>query len=269
MQLLFYDLSVNYTWLDQDRMESEAGECACQLKSSRSFKILLFRTGVPVYTAQSAFSAQTAGKPDTRISAKGRSPTLVESVERGQAALTETPRRTNDSVMATTLIGAHGLEHVYGHSFPVLVTALYDDLGLDPIQAGVLSAVRQITGGLTSVGSGFSVDMFQHRRAQVLSVSMALIGVGYFLVSIAPTYTLIVAALVVASAGSALRGKCPLASPCSGALGPAIPPPERTIHIPSPLHRQRGRLDWAIGSWGSAGNFGLALDHGRGGPPYY
>ena len=40
--------------------------------------------------------------------------------------------QTKDSVMATTLIGAHGLEHLYGHSFPVLVTALYTDLGLNP-----------------------------------------------------------------------------------------------------------------------------------------
>ena len=70
---------------------------------------------------------------------------MVESVEPTQAALTETSPRTNDSVMATTLIGAHGLEHMYGHSFAVLITEIYRDLGLDPIQAGILAAVRQIT----------------------------------------------------------------------------------------------------------------------------
>ena len=189
---------------------------------------------------------------------------MVESIERGQAALTETTPRTNDSVMATTLIGAHGLEHMYGHSFAVLVTEIYKDLGLDPIQAGVLSAVRQLTGGLTSVSSGFFVDMFEHRRAQVLAVSMALIGLGYFLVSISPTYTLILAALVLASAGSS-----PLASPCSRALGSAIPPTERTVHIPSPLDRQHRRRDWSIGSRGSAASSGLAVDNGAGGPRYY
>jgi len=106
--------------------------------------------------------------------------------------------------MATSLIGAHGLEHMYGHSFAVLVTALYENLGLDPIQAGLLSAVRQLSSGVTSMASGFFVDMFQHRQAQVLAISMAMIGVGYFLVSIAPVFSLILAALLVASAGSAL-----------------------------------------------------------------
>ncbi len=67
---------------------------------------------------------------------------MVEPVQGTETAPTETSRRTNDSVMATTLIGAHGLEHMYGHSFPVLVTAIYADLGLDPIQAGILSAVN-------------------------------------------------------------------------------------------------------------------------------
>ena len=164
---------------------------------------------------------------------------MVESVERSQAALTETPRRTNDKVMATTLIGAHGLEHMYGHSFAVLVTEIYKDLGLDPIQAGVLSAVRQITGGLTSVSSGFFVDMFEHRRAQVLSVSMALIGVGYFLVSIAPTYTLILAALVLASAGSSLWHP-----PALGLLAQRFPQ-RRGLFIS--LHRSTGNVGDMIG----------------------
>jgi len=164
---------------------------------------------------------------------------LVESVERGQAALTETSPRTNDSVMATTLIGAHGLEHMYGHSFAVLITEIYRDLGLDPIQAGVLAAVRQITGGLTSVSSGFFVDMFEHRRAQVLAISMALIGVGYFLVSISPTYTLILAALVLASAGSSLWHP-----PALGLLAQRFPR-RRGLFIS--LHRSTGNIGDVIG----------------------
>ena len=164
---------------------------------------------------------------------------MVESVEPSQAALTETPRRTNDSVMATTLIGAHGLEHMYGHSFSVLVVRMWEDLGLDPIQAGVLLAVRQITGGLTSVTSGFFVDMFQHRRAQVLSVSMALIGVGYFLVSISPTYALILGALVVASSGSSLWHP-----PALGLLSQRFPQ-RRGLFIS--LHRSTGNVGDMVG----------------------
>ena len=147
--------------------------------------------------------------------------------------------QTKDSVMATSLIGAHGLEHLYGHSFPVLVTALYTDLGLNPIQAGLLFAVRQLASGATSMAGGFFVDMFQHRQAQVLAISMAMIGVGFFLVSISPTYGFILAALVIASAGSALWHP-----PALGLLSRRFPE-RRGLFIS--LHRSLGNVGDMIG----------------------
>ena len=147
--------------------------------------------------------------------------------------------RTSNSVMATSLIGAHGLEHLYGHSFAVLVTAIYDDLGLVPFQAGLLSFVRQISSGLTSMGSGFFVDMFQHRSAQVLALSMAMIGLGYLLVALSPTYTLIVASLFIASAGSALWHP-----PALGLLSRRFPQ-RRGLFIS--LHRSTGNVGDFVG----------------------
>jgi len=120
---------------------------------------------------------------------------VVEAADSRTPALTAEPSGTKDKTMATTLIGAHGLEHLYGHSFPVLVTAIYDSLGLAPVQAGLLFAVRTLTSGATSIGSGFFVDIFRHRSGQVLAISMAMIGLGYLMVSIAPTYILILVAL--------------------------------------------------------------------------
>jgi MFS family permease len=129
---------------------------------------------------------------------------VVQAVEATQQGAPEEQAHIKDKTMATTLIGAHGLEHFYGHSFPVLITAMYASLAMDPLQAGILSTVRQIAGGLTSVGSGFFVDIFRYRSGQVLAVSMALIGIGYLLVSVSPNYIAILGALIVASAGSAL-----------------------------------------------------------------
>ena len=129
---------------------------------------------------------------------------MVQAVETQGQGTTEPEAGTKDKTMATTLIGAHGLEHFYGHSFPVLVTAMYATLGMDPVMAGVLSTVRQITSGVTSVSSGFFVDIFRYRSGQVLAASMGLIGIGYLLVSISPNYYAVLGALIVASAGSAL-----------------------------------------------------------------
>ena len=159
---------------------------------------------------------------------------MVETTETVPAPARQEGGRTSDKTMATTLIGAHGLEHIYAHSFPVLVTAIYESMALDPIQAGVMSAVRQLTGGLTSVGSGFFVDIFRYRSGQVLGISMGLIGLGYLMVALSPTYTILLAALVVASAGSALWHP-----PALGLLARRFPR-QRGLYIS--LHRSMGNV---------------------------
>ena len=159
---------------------------------------------------------------------------MVEATESVPAPTRQGGGRTSDKTMATTLIGTHGLEHIYAHSFPVLVTAIYESMALDPIQAGVMSAVRQLTGGLTSVGSGFFVDIFRYRSGQVLGISMGLIGLGYLMVALSPTYTILLAALVVASAGSALWHP-----PALGLLARRFPS-QRGLYIS--LHRSMGNV---------------------------
>ena len=48
--------------------------------------------------------------------------------------------RTKDSVMATSVIGAHALEHMYGRAFLVLIPQIYIALGLAPILVKMLIA---------------------------------------------------------------------------------------------------------------------------------
>ena len=151
--------------------------------------------------------------------------------------VSDDPRRTTDPVMATTVIGAHTLEHMYGRGFLVLIPAIYTALGLAPIQAGLLDAVRQLSGGATSMTGGFFVDVFQHRRAHVLTLSMILIGIGYFLVAIAPSFGLILAALAVASAGTAMWHP-----PALGLLAQRFP---RRRGLLISMHRSTGNVgDW-------------------------
>ena len=161
---------------------------------------------------------------------------MAEAVDPQRIASPEF-NRTKDSVMATSVIGAHTLEHMYGRAFLVLIPQIYIALGLAPIQAGLLDAVRQLSGGATSMTGGFFVDMFQHRRAHILAFSMSLIAVGYFLVSIAPTFGLILASLALASAGTALWHP-----PALGLLAQRFPT-RRGLFIS--MHRSTGNIgDW-------------------------
>ena len=162
---------------------------------------------------------------------------MVEALTPQAQPTYEDAGRTKNSVMASSVIGAHTLEHMYGRAFLVLIPEIYTTLGLAPIQAGLLDAVRQLAGGATSMSGGFFVDLFQHRRAHVLAVSMSLIAVGYFLVSVAPTYGLILAALALASAGTALWHP-----PALGLLAQRFPK-QRGLFIS--LHRSTGNVgDW-------------------------
>src|SRR5919106_1769689 len=129
---------------------------------------------------------------------------MAQTVEGSAAVLTQEKTSAKDTVMATGLITAHGLEHLYGRGFLAVVPSIYETLSLVNYQAGLMDAVRALSSGLTSMGSGFFTDVFQHRRAQILAISMGLIGVGYLLVAVSPTYAVLLVALLLPSAGSAL-----------------------------------------------------------------
>ena len=144
-----------------------------------------------------------------------------------------------DSTTAAGMIGVHGLEHLYGRSFLALMPAIYVSLGLAPLQAGVLDAVRQLAAGLTSTGGGFCADLLSYRRTQILAFSMLLIGAGYLTVAVAPIYAVVPAALAVAAAGSALWHP-----PALGYLSERFPE-RRGLFIS--LHRSSGNVGDTIG----------------------
>ena len=147
--------------------------------------------------------------------------------------------RTKNSVMATTVIGAHAFEHFYAHTIPFLAAIIAADLGLGAFQVGLIVVVRSIFGGITSTVGGFLVDLFHHRVSWVLSISAFSIGVGYLVMSIAPTYVLILAALALGSMGSALWHP-----PALGLLARRFPE-RRGLFIS--MHRSMGSIGDVLG----------------------
>ena len=146
---------------------------------------------------------------------------------------------SRNAFMATNVIGAHGLEHTYGRGFlVVLTTRIYDALGLTDFQVSLLDGARSLYSGAVSMGGGFLVDMFQHRRGQILAFSMALIGLGYFLVAISPNYAVMLVVLFLPAAGTALWHP-----PALGLLAQRFP---RRSGLLMSLHRSTGNVgDWA------------------------
>lgn len=160
-------------------------------------------------------------------------------VNPSQSATQDAPPRTKGSVMATTLVGAHAFEHLYAHSIPVIILAIITEFELGALSVGAVVAIRSIFGGITSTAGGFLVDLFHHRVAWVLSISTLMIGTGYLLMSIAPSYILILGAIALGSMGSALWHP-----PALGLLARRFPE-RRGLFIS--MHRSTGSIGDVIG----------------------
>ena len=83
------------------------------------------------------------------------------------------------------------------------------------------------------------MDVYAHRRGQILAISFVLIAVGFLLVAMAPSYALILIALTLASAGAALWHP-----PALGLLAERFPR-RRGLFIS--LHRSTGSIGDSIG----------------------
>ena len=148
-------------------------------------------------------------------------------------------RRTGRGVLASTLVGAHGFEHLISNSIPLLTTVIAVDLQLSALQVGAIVAVRSASAGITSVTGGFLSDLLHHRIAWVLSISAFLTAVGLLIIAISPSYGVILLALAFASSGAALWHP-----PALGLLAQRFPN-RRGLFLS--LHRSMGSVGDVVG----------------------
>jgi MFS family permease len=188
---------------------------------------------------------------------------VARAAESTERAPPEVRGRLKERAAASGIIGAHTIEHIYSRGFIVLLPHVAATMGLSPIYAGLIEAARQLSLGLISLCSGILVDMYHHRRGQLLAIAMLILGLGYFLVSVVDSvYVLVVVAVMVGSAGSGLWHP-----PALGILAERFP---RRKGLVISLHRSTGSLGDSIGpiivgvllvslSWQLVLRYGMAL----------
>ena len=113
-------------------------------------------------------------------------------------------KHVNNHVAAGGIVACHSLQHLYGQGFYVILPVIYTSLGLTPIAAGLIGTIRQLCSGISSMIGGFLIDQVQHRRILVLYFSFVIMGLGYLLIGLAPTYFLILFAVGLAGAAGSL-----------------------------------------------------------------
>ena len=90
-----------------------------------------------------------------------------------------------------TAVAGHGIKHLMNAAFAVLLPEIKTTLGLTNTQVGILSTSRFLAGGVANFPAGYIADRFTNLRAIVLGISIAGIGVTYFLVGITTSFWLV------------------------------------------------------------------------------
>ena len=122
-------------------------------------------------------------------------------------------------LLACTVVLGHAIKHIYNSGLQtILLPEIKIGMGLSATQLGTLAFSRQATGWVMTVGAGYLGDRFANRASLMLAVSMLLMGVSYFLAGHAPTYVLMIGAMLLIGIGPSMYHP-----PAMGALSRRFP----------------------------------------------
>jgi len=103
----------------------------------------------------------------------------------------------------TGLSGGHGVFHWFSQSFFVMLPEVVATFGLSGLQVGAIATTREVVSGLIALPGGVVTDIVRRQWGLVLAGCMALFGLGWLVMGIAPVYpVLLIGMAAVAAAAS-------------------------------------------------------------------
>ncbi len=103
----------------------------------------------------------------------------------------------------TGLSGGHGVFHWFSQSFFVMLPEVVATFGLSGLQVGSIATTREVVSGIIALPGGVVTDMLRRHWGLVLAGCMALFGLGWLAMGIAPVYPVLLLGMgVVAAAAS-------------------------------------------------------------------
>ncbi len=112
--------------------------------------------------------------------------------------------KVHNGVVLTGITAGHAVSHFLNQSLLVMLPALRDTLGIDAVQIGALTTARELAAGLTSVPGGILCDRFRRQWGRVMALCMGTFALGWLLVALSGSYTLMLLGMVVASVSSSV-----------------------------------------------------------------
>ena len=118
--------------------------------------------------------------------------------------VSEDIKRGRNQLAATVVLG-HTVKHIYNSGLQsVILAVIKDDLGLSGTQFGLLATSQRVTSGATTMVAGYLGDRFANKSGLMLMLSLAIMGVSYYLLGSAPSYWVLFAVMLLVGIGPSL-----------------------------------------------------------------
>ena len=115
------------------------------------------------------------------------------------------PVRDDESLGLMIGISAgHGIKHFGQGALLVMMPFIRSTFAIGDVAYGTLFAISSISSGIANVPAGMLADMYRKRVAWLLTISMLMVGAGYFLIGISPWVWLIALSIAVVGFGTSM-----------------------------------------------------------------
>ena len=98
----------------------------------------------------------------------------------------------------------HGIKHFGQGALLVMMPFIRSTFALGDVAYGTIFAISSISSGVANVPAGMLADMYRRRVAWLLTISMLMVGAGYFLIGISPWIWLIGLSVAIIGFGTSL-----------------------------------------------------------------
>jgi len=112
--------------------------------------------------------------------------------------------RTTAQFILTGLSGGHAVFHWFSQSFFVMLPEVVATFGLSGLQVGAVAATREMVSGIIALPGGVVTDMLRRHWGSVLTACMALFGLGWLIMGIAPFYPILLIGMAIVAAAASM-----------------------------------------------------------------
>jgi len=112
--------------------------------------------------------------------------------------------RTTAQFILTGLSGGHAVFHWFSQSFFVMLPEVVATFGLSGLQVGAVATTREMVSGIIALPGGVVTDMLRRHWGSVLTACMALFGLGWLIMGIAPFYPILLIGMAIVAAAASM-----------------------------------------------------------------